>query len=326
MLRIRSRLPPAVLVCFAALGAPLAAQGDPRGGTPGGPATMQASRETTWPAPTAEDWQKPCLITFQRTWEDALALAKASGKPILVCVNMDGEIASEHYAGIAYRQPDKAALYQPYVCVIASVYRHTPRDYDQEGRRIPCPRFGSVTCGEHIAIEPILFEKFMGGRRVAPRHIGVEAGGTKMYDAFYRYDTASVFADIEKGVAGLPPPIPLARGDWSLEERVGSRDALDRAAVEKAYLEGDRAVRRRLLSAALVYRDLDQIDLLRLALFGLDRELARLARKALAESNSEKAIDLIVESLRVAMDPEEREMLIAALAPRGERSEGRRVG
>jgi len=320
MLRIRSRLPPAALVCFAALGEPLAAQGDPRGGTPGGPATMQVSRETTWPAPTAEDWQMPCLVTFQRTWEDALALARASGRPILVCVNMDGEIASEHYAGICYRQPDKAALYQPYVCVIASVYRHTPRDHDYEGRRIPCPRFGSVTCGEHIAIEPILFEKFMDGRRIAPRHIGVDlqTGGKELYDVFYRYDTASVFADIVEGVAGLPPPIPLARGDWSLEERVGSRDVLDRAAVEKAYLEGDRVVRRRLLSAALVHRDLDQIDLLRLALFGLDRELARLARKALAESDSEKAIDLIVESLRVPMDPEEREMLIAALARLGE--------
>jgi len=46
---------------------------------------------------------------------------------------MDGEIASEHYAGIRYRNPDIAALYEPYVCVIASVYRHTPRDYDEQG-------------------------------------------------------------------------------------------------------------------------------------------------------------------------------------------------
>lgn len=47
------------------------------------------------------------------------------------------------------------------MCVIASVYRHTPRDHDERGQRIPCPRFGSVTCGEHIAIEPLLFDKFM---------------------------------------------------------------------------------------------------------------------------------------------------------------------
>ena len=276
---------------------------------------MQGSRESTWPAPTAEDWQKPCLITFQRTWEDALAVAKERNMPILVCVNMDGEIASEHFAGIRYRQPDKAALYTPYVCVIASVYRHTPRDYDDQGRRIPCPRFGSVTCGEHIAIEPILYEKFMDGRRIAPRHIGVDLqeGGAEMYDVFYRYDVKSVFTDITESVADRPPPEPLAHGDWTPEERVGSRDIHDRETVERTYMEGDRFVRKRLLEAALVHRELDQIDLLRLALFGLDVELARIARATLAESTDEKAIDLIVEALRVPMEPEEREALLAAL-------------
>ncbi len=297
------------------------AQGTPApGGTPGGPPVPVESREATWPAPTAEDWKKPCLLVFQRTWEDALVLARESQRAILVCVNMDGEIASEHYAGIRYRQPDKAALYQPYVCVIASVYRHTPRDYDDQGQRVSCPRFGSVTCGEHIAIEPTVYEQFMDGRRIAPRHIGVDlqAGGAELYDVFYRFDTASVFADIQKGVEGRASAPPPARGDWSLEERVASRDVLDRAAVEQAYLEGDRVVRRRLLGAALVHRELDQIDLLRLALFGLDLELARLARAALAESDSEKAIDLIVEALRVPMETGERAALLAALERLGE--------
>jgi hypothetical protein len=151
------------------------------------PATGQVpgvSREQMWFAPTAEDWARPCLVTFQRTYEDALAVSKETGSPILVCVNMDGEIASEHYAGIRYRRPETAALYDPYVCVIASVYRHTPRDFDEEGRRVLCPRFGSVTCGEHIAIEPGLFDRFLDGTRVAPRHIGVELDGSEMYDVY----------------------------------------------------------------------------------------------------------------------------------------------
>ncbi|MFV2038820.1 MAG: hypothetical protein ACC660_01100, partial [Acidimicrobiales bacterium] len=58
-----------------------------------------------------EDWAKPVQITFQRTWKDAVAVSKETNKPILVCINMDGEIASEHYAGIRYREPDIAALY-----------------------------------------------------------------------------------------------------------------------------------------------------------------------------------------------------------------------
>ena len=107
-------------------------------------------------------------------------LIRQSNKPILICINMDGEIASEHYAGVRYRQPEIAKLYEPYVCVIASTYRHNPRDYDDQGRRILCPRFGSVTCGEHIAIEPVLYEKFFDGTRVAPRHIMVELDGSDL--------------------------------------------------------------------------------------------------------------------------------------------------
>ena len=129
--------------------------------------SANVGRQGMWPAPTAVDWKKPCLLTFQRTWADAVAVSKETGKPILCCINMDGEIASEHYAGIRYRQPDIAVLYVPYVTVMASVYRHTPSDYDEQGQRILCPRFGSVTCGEHIAIEPGLYEKFMDGRRIA---------------------------------------------------------------------------------------------------------------------------------------------------------------
>ena len=76
----------------------------------GSPRSMSqtASRESLWPAPTAEDWKLPCLVPWQRTFDDAVRVAKATGKPILVCVNMDGEIASEHYAGVRYRQPDIA--------------------------------------------------------------------------------------------------------------------------------------------------------------------------------------------------------------------------
>ena len=136
-------------------------------------------REQMWPAPTAEDWEKPCLVLWERTFEDALAVARRTGKPLMVCVNMDGEIASEHFAGIRYRTPETARLFEAYVCVMASVYRHTPRDFDAQGVRVPCPRFGTVTCGEHIAIEPLLHERYFEGRRVAPRHIMLELDGSE---------------------------------------------------------------------------------------------------------------------------------------------------
>jgi hypothetical protein len=293
----------------------------PQGGAPprGGGAPPGLDREAMWPAPTAEDWKRPCLITWQRSFEDALAVSRETKKPILVCVNMDGEIASEHYAGIRYRQPDIARLYEPYVTVIASVYRHTPRDHDEEGRRILCPRFGTVTCGEHIAIEPGLFEQFFDGRRIAPRHIGVELDSAEMYDVYYAWDTDTIFNSLREGIANRPPPPPpLARGDRPLLERVASPDIADRTAVEQAYVRGDKALRRSLLEAALRIREVDQLELLRLALFGFDVDLARIARRVLAQSKSESAIDLIREALRVPMEPGEREALITALDRLGE--------
>lgn len=281
---------------------------------PTDPGERSRWRESTWPAPTAEDWKKPCLVPWQRTWEDAVAVAKETGRPILICVNMDGEIASEHYAGIRYRSAEIAALYEPYVTVIASVYRHNPRDYDDEGRRIPCPRFGGVTCGEHIAIEPIVFEKYLDGQRVAPRHICVEPDGKETFDVFYANDTASIFGTIRDGIAKRPPLAPWpARGDRPAVERVASREASDRSAVEVAYAKGDAETRKALLGKALEHPETAPLDLLRLAIFGFDAEQSRIARKALAAVDSPAATELVAEALRLPLEASEREALIAAL-------------
>ena len=313
----------ALLVLLAPLGA---AQGG--GGAPSPDAISQGSppalpqdvtREQMWPAPTAEDWKKPCLVTWQRTFEDALAVSKETKKAVLVCVNMDGEIASEHYAGIRYRRPETAALYAPYVCVIASVYRHTPRDHDEEGRRIPCPRFGTVTCGEHIAIEPGLYDQFFDGRRIAPRHIMVELDQAEVYDVYYAWDTDTIFKALKTGIANRPPPPPDTRGDRTTIERVGSRDVADRVAVETAYQQGSREARRAILEATLVHKDVEEIDLLRMAIFGFDVELAKLARASLARCESEAAVDLIAEALKLPIEAEEREMLLAAVVRLGEK-------
>jgi len=285
------------------------------------------SREQMWPAPTAEDWKKPCLIKWQRTWEDALTVSREQGKAILVCVNMDGEIASEHYAGIRYRQPDITKLYEPYVCVIASVYRHTPRDYDENGKRVPCPRFGGVTCGEHITIEPTLFEKFMDGQRVAPRHIMVELDGKETYDVFYAFDTDSVFKAINDGIENRPKGLlkNIVRGDRSIMERVASKDSDDRRAVEKAYLEGDKQLKRALLEAAKAEGKDVPVELLRLAINGFDTELSKAALSALAQANSGKAVELIADSMRVPMGDKERTDLIDALTRLGKKSDRART-
>lgn len=279
------------------------------------------ARQRMWPAPTAEDWKKPVLIQWQRTWEDALQVSRETGKPIMIAVNMDGEIASEHYAGIRYRSPEIAALFDPYVSVIASTYRHTPRDFDEQGRRVPCPRFGTVTCGEHIQIEPLLFDKYFEGQRVAPRHIMIELDGSETYDVYYAFDTDSVFKAIKDGVAGrVVSPAPVVRGDRSILERVASKDSSDRDAVEAAYRSGDAALKRAIVEAAGKEGGEAPLDVLRLAIFDLDLDLAAKARSVLAKSTQEGAVDLIAETLRAPLEQAEQERLIGALDRLGGKS------
>ena len=279
------------------------------------PATASAgAREAMWYAPTAADWAKPNRIPWQRTWADALAMAERTKRPILVCVNMDGEIASEHYAGVRYRDEAIAKDYEQYVCVVASVYRHNPRDHDEQGRRIPCPRFGSCTCGEHMAMEPIVFAKFLDGQRIAPRHILVEVDGTKRFDVYLAFDTQSVLQTVKDGLAGREQPVePFVHGDRSLADKVQSPHAVDRQEVERLFADGDAERRAELLAAALAMGKDAPIELLRQAAYGFDRELAAKARQGLAQAMAPGTAAAIGELLQTPLPPAEREPLVRAL-------------
>ena len=140
------------------------------------------------PASAAQDGAKdeaaPVLLRWERTLQDAEALSRETGRPILICVNTDGEAASERFASRIYTDEGFAELTHSYFPVILSPDRHNPRDFDRHGRRIPCPRFGRVTCGEHRAAEPLAFERYFKGRRVAPRHVGVSSSGEVLFDLF----------------------------------------------------------------------------------------------------------------------------------------------
>lgn len=155
---------------------------------------------------------EPDQILWQRTLEDALAIAKVRHQPLLLAVNMDGESASDRIYSERYRDPAFVAATRHCVCLGASVFRHNPRDHDDQGRRIPCPRFHEITCGEHIALEPVLWEKYLSdGERVAPRHALVRPDGTKAWDLSLCFDLQDVdralFASVQ-GAAANDTPVP----------------------------------------------------------------------------------------------------------------------
>src|SRR5262245_40007185 len=145
-------------------------------------------------------------ILWQRSLEDALAISKAENRPILVAVNMDGESACERIVRERYRDPKFVAWTRSFVCVIASAFRHAPRDHDDQGARIACPRLGEVTCGEHIALEPVLYDRFLGGERIAPRHALILTDGTKSFDLFLLFDLRDLDKKLEESVKLAPPP------------------------------------------------------------------------------------------------------------------------
>jgi hypothetical protein len=309
-------------------------------------------RERMWRAPTTEEWAQPVLIPFERNWQDARAVSAETGRPILICVNMDGEIASEHYAGVRYRQAEIARLYWPYVCLVASVYRHNPRDYDLVGNRILCPRFESVTCGEHIATEVLLYEKYFDGTRVAPRHIMLELDGTEVYDLFYAPDTSTVFGTIESGIRGREsqpqPHVHLSLADrvaafaaelkeeWfgddgektrkSLDMLVVSKGNAERSLLEETFQDGNADVRQEILEAVLRNADADQPDLLRLAISGNIINHRRQALDALGQSTSAESVAVVTEALRGNLGSVEKENLLGALDRLGSQlEEARRV-
>lgn len=268
--------------------------------------------------PTAEQRAKPCLVRWQRNLTDALALVAATGKPLLICVNMDGEPASEQLAWIRYRDPAFAQLTEKFISVIASPNRRNRRDYDDRGRRIPDRRFGRVTNAEHIDIEPALFERYFRGQRLAPRHLGVSPKGEILFDIYLTPGLEPVDAALEKygSTAGrLPEPDTLGEGELLASPEGGHRDEL-----ERRFLAADGAARARLAALALSdVRSVQHPEIVRLALRDPSAAVRRAAVQAVAGHSAKVPLDTWVTAFRVAQgDVARTKALLDGLARRVE--------
>jgi len=227
-----------------------------------------------WRRPTAERRKLPPLMPWQRTLGDALALVKKTGKPLLICVNMDNETASESAAWYEYRDPEFVKLANGFIPVLASPDRHSHSDYDDRGRRIVDPKFGRLVDSEHIEIEPELYARYFNGRRVAPRHVGVDKDGKILFDIFMTGSFDPVHEALAKyGKFDAPPlPEPKTEREW-----LASPDAANRAALEARFLKVSGPDRARLAGLALSNeRETQHPELVRLAL----RDPSRIVRDA----------------------------------------------
>ena len=253
-------------------------------------------------------------IVWQRTLADALAAQQASGLPLLVVVNTDGETFNERFAGTVYHDPEFVELTSGYVCVVASPTRHTELDYDERGQRVECPRFGGCTCSEHIQIEPELYRRWFKEQRYAPRHVGVAPDGSVLFDRFLDASMATAIAAV-KANRGTARAGTLEPTD-DLAVLLARRDAVARQRLEQRYRTGDPAERRRLLTAAASAAN-QPIDLLRLALRGDDPSLLILATTALARTGSTDTQIDVEDALARIDDPQGRQSLVEHLAKLG---------
>jgi len=265
--------------------------------------------------PTGEQVpQSKPRIAWQRSLEDALAAQKQTGLPLLVVVNMDGEVFNERFAGRTYHDPAFIKSTENYICVIASPDRHTERDYDALGNRVECPRFGGCTCSEHINIEPGLYRRYFNKKRNAPRHVGVTPDGKILFDR-YLDSSMSVAIDAIKKHEGKGKHSHLAPTD-NVTEMLRRRDAMARTLLERRYRAGNKDQRTSLLKAAATAKN-DPIDLLRMGLRDTDEDLVGLAALAISKVGGANSLIDIEDALARIDDDNVRKQLIEQLRKLG---------
>ncbi len=260
-----------------------------------------------------QDPVRPTGVAWQRSLADALAVQQATGLPLLVAVNMDGEAFNDLFAGETYKEPKFVESTRGYVCVVASMDRHNENDHDALGRRIECPRFPGCTCGEHIQIEPELFARYFSGTRNAPRHIGVDKNGKILFDRFL---DASMQTAIDAIARHRGTPKADAAVPTSLDALFARRDAASRRALEQRFLAADAATRRSMLAMAPKATN-EPFELLRMALRGADDETFAVAAAALAKLATKDLRGEVEDALARVDDDTVRAALVARLAELG---------
>ena len=76
-------------------------------------------------------------VNWVGDWDKAFAEAKATGKPVMICINSkDGESANERTAKTLYRSTDFVLKSRQLVMMVLSVRSHVLKG--------ECPRFGNA--------------------------------------------------------------------------------------------------------------------------------------------------------------------------------------
>jgi len=195
-----------------------------------------------------EEDAKP-QIEWVATWERAFELARERNRAVMVCINSkDKESANERAARETYRDAEFVEQSRKFVMLVVSTLTHRASG--------PCPRFGLVTCEEHLACWKSLAgahgEQFTSpaakGEMISPQHAWFRPDGTLLRRREYemtKQELLDAMRAVEAEVSG-----GAGAGDGTPGGPTG-RDAplndKDLAEIERARTATDAEVR----SAAL---------------------------------------------------------------------------
>jgi len=292
--------------------------------------------------------EKP-QIDWVGDWESAFQQAKKTGKPVMVCINSkDGESANEATAAKIYRDPLFVALSRRFVMVLISTREH--------GKAGACPRFGGVTCAQHLEcwkeLRAAHGETFVipdsGGDMISPQHAWFTADGTLLSRKEYFLDKPeltkrmrAVLAESkrsagggdEKATPGQNAPLDgkdkaalgrlkRAESPESRAAALGNLLATQKTAVHTALGELLQSSKNKALRCYLL-RGLarEQVPGVRTVaeklLSSKDAEIRSFAAVALEELRAKESIPALLKRLRVERDPMARKNICRALGACG---------
>ncbi|MHC4971285.1 MAG: HEAT repeat domain-containing protein [Planctomycetota bacterium] len=211
----------------------------------------------------AEDTERQ--VDWVGDWDAALKQAKETDRPLMVCINSkDLETANEKTARLIYRDPEFVERSRKFVMVVISTIIHRTSG--------TCPRFGRVTCAQHLACCKALAARYgeqlatafaAGGEMITPQHVWLKPDGTLMRRKEYWLEKQEILARMRKVLNDLASA-PEPEGDATADDKdapLSEKDKAELHRVDTADKESRRAALGNLLAtektaayAALVER------------------------------------------------------------------------
>jgi hypothetical protein len=200
------------------------------------------------------DAQQATLPAWAASVEAGLAAAKEKKQAFMVALNMDKERGNQQMLDEVYTSPEFNEAAKSCVVAVASMFEHG-------AKRGVCPRFGTVTCAQHRAIEKVLREEWLhrGPKDdiESPRHVFLSPEGKILFQRVWTVD-APTLAALMRRASELCTPERLAKWDTidgRMERAADPIAAVREAALAELIGANDPAIDDRLIKLAKATQD-----------------------------------------------------------------------